>query len=92
MIKPYLKMMGLLDEGLEDFEYKAVVEATKALRSGVRLKDEIWLTYFENPKTGAEEGFMNYLLMGDRGFTVPEMFELMSEADLEFVSIVGWRH
>lgn len=90
--KALFEMMGLLDEGPKDLEYQAVVETMKALKAGVRLRDETWSSQYEDPKTGPEAVFMNYLLMGDRGFTVPEMFELLSEADLEFISMVNWRH
>jgi len=31
---------------------------------------------------------MNYLLQGDKGFTITEY---CSEADLEFISMVNWR-
>jgi hypothetical protein len=32
----------------------------------------------------------NYLLQGDKGYTIPEMFSALKAADLEFISMVDW--
>jgi len=34
---------------------------------------------------------MNYLLQGDKGFTITELFAALKAADLEFISMVNWR-
>jgi hypothetical protein len=34
---------------------------------------------------------MNHLLIGDKGFTIPELFNMLEQSDLEFVSMVEWR-
>ncbi len=33
---------------------------------------------------------MNYLLLEDKGFTIPEVFSLFRGAELEFISMVNW--
>ncbi len=33
---------------------------------------------------------MNFLLQGDKGYTVPEMFSALLASDLEFVGMVNW--
>ncbi len=34
----------------------------------------------------------NYLLRGDKGYTIPEMSEFIEYANLDFLSMVNWRH
>jgi hypothetical protein len=34
---------------------------------------------------------MNFLLYGDKGYTIPQMFEMLEESNLEWVGMVNWR-
>lgn len=34
---------------------------------------------------------VNYLFVGDKGCTIPEVFAMLRGADLEFISMVAWR-
>lgn len=87
------KYMGLMDSNPEAFEEEAVVETMKALQDGVRLKAETWNKANETiePEKLQQVLAMNFLFIGDTGFTIPDMFDLIRQADLDFVSMVNWR-
>jgi 2-polyprenyl-3-methyl-5-hydroxy-6-metoxy-1,4-benzoquinol methylase len=86
------KMLGLMDEGAKESEHQAVIEAMQALKDQVLLKRETWGPEDENPESSPISIGMNHLLMGDQGFTIPELFNMLEKSDLEFVSMVEWRH
>lgn len=82
------KTMGLMNETPGDLEIEIVRETMEA------LQDEIWLKAFAwNADRAKDEGWIlaNYLLLGDKGCSVPELFALLRAADLEFISMVAWR-
>lgn len=83
------KMMGLMDENPGELEVSIVRDMMKALKKGVRLKASTWRTDKEDK---SEFFMMNYLFQEDKGFIIPEMFSAMKTADLEFISMVNWRH
>lgn len=82
-------LMGLMDENPEDFEIELSIETLKALKPTVQLKQAV------QPRGGGEDfkGFalVNLLLQGDKGYTVPELFDGLRQADLEFISMVNWQ-
>ncbi|MBI4782978.1 MAG: class I SAM-dependent methyltransferase [Oscillatoriophycideae cyanobacterium NC_groundwater_1537_Pr4_S-0.65um_50_18] len=88
------KLMGLMDDSPKEFEEEAVIETMNALRNTARLRVETWNGKFtpETPPEKVKEVLaMNHLFVGDRGFTIPELFGLLEEADLEFISMTNWR-
>jgi SAM-dependent methyltransferase len=82
------KLMGLMDENPQELEIELVRDTMKALKDQVFLKASTWRLKFE---TDGEQILVNYLLHGDKGYTIPEMFSALRAADLEFVSMVNWR-
>ncbi|GAB4188570.1 MAG: class I SAM-dependent methyltransferase [Coleofasciculaceae cyanobacterium] len=82
------KMMGLMDDNPREQEIEMVRETMQALKDGVGLKVNTW-----EPRREDDEQWylMNYLLQGDRGFTVPELFSALRASELEFISMVNWR-
>ena len=85
------KMMGLMDSNPEDLEIELALETLKALKNGVDLKAKIWNPNYESEK-GKEAVLMNYLFQGDKGYTIPDLFAALRASDLEFISMVNWRH
>jgi 2-polyprenyl-3-methyl-5-hydroxy-6-metoxy-1,4-benzoquinol methylase len=85
------KLMGLMDESPKDAEYEAVIETMKSLKTATKLKAETWGAGYEHAEHSASLISMNHLFVGDRGFTVPELFEMLEQSDLEFLSMVNWR-
>lgn len=83
------KMMGLLDEPPQEFEVELVREMMRALRDEVILKQKVWDNSFDQEPNLA---LLNHLLPGDKGYTIKEMFAALKESDLEFISMVDWRH
>jgi ubiquinone/menaquinone biosynthesis C-methylase UbiE len=83
------KMMGLMDENPGELEVGIVRDLMKSLKDNVQLKSQTWKTKHEHNE---EWFFMNYLFQRDKGFTIPELFQALQGADLEFVSMVNWRY
>lgn len=82
------KVMGLMDETPEEFEIGLVRDTMNALKDQVELKAITWKPELEKDE---ERILANYLLQGDNGFTIPDMFSALRAANLEFVSMVNWR-
>ncbi len=83
------KMMGLMDGNPGDLEISIVRDTMKALKDPVQIKA---MTWSEDKENNPELLMMNYLLQEDKGYTIPEMFAAIETSDLEFISMVNWRH
>ncbi len=83
------RMMGLMDDNPTDLEIDLTGEIMEALKDQVLLKSQ---TY--NPETSKEKQWvlMNYLLQGDKGYTIPDLFSALRNSDLELISMVKWRN
>ncbi|MFP4008285.1 MAG: class I SAM-dependent methyltransferase [Spirulinaceae cyanobacterium] len=81
-------MMGLMDDNPEDMEIDIVQEIFKSLKQETIMKSMVRIDV-ENPESKTDV-LMNYLLQGDRGYTVPELFAALSQANLEFISMVNF--
>jgi 2-polyprenyl-3-methyl-5-hydroxy-6-metoxy-1,4-benzoquinol methylase len=84
------KMLGLMNDNPGEFEAGVTIEIMQALKDDVSLKARSWKALYAQPENEASI-MMNYLLMGDKGFTIADLFELLRTADLDFVSMVNWR-
>jgi len=82
------KVMGLMDESPGDLEIELVREIMTALRDEVMLKKISWTSERGNSQ---EWILANYLLLGDKGCTVPEMFSALKAGNLELISMVNWQ-
>ena len=82
------KTMGLMNGSPGELEIEIVRETMEALQDEVGLKAFTW-----NSDLAQDEEWMmaNYLLVGDKGCTIPEVFAMLRGADLEFISMVAWR-
>ncbi|MEG4280324.1 methyltransferase domain-containing protein [Microcoleus sp. MON1_C1] len=83
------RMMGLMDENPQEMEIQLTRDIMNALKDDVRLKVTTW---DGNLAEKEQSILMNYLFQGDKGYTISEMFAALRVADLEFVSMVNWRH
>ncbi|WP_425217775.1 class I SAM-dependent methyltransferase [Tumidithrix helvetica] len=81
------KFLGLTEECSQETSVATIREILESLDDSTVIKRVTWL---ESVKTD-EAILMNFLLEGDRGFTVPEMFELIRNANLEFLGMVNER-
>ena len=82
------KAMGLMNGSPGEVEIEIVRETMEALRDEIGLKAAGW-----NADFAQDEGWImvNYLFVGDKGCTIPEVFAMLRGADLEFISMVAWR-
>ena len=85
------KMMGLMDDNPDDLEVELVIEVMKSLKDSVDLKQKAWKPEMETLES-KESILMNHMIQGDRGFTIPDVFSMLNASDLEFVSMLRWRH
>lgn len=84
------KMMGLMDANPGNLEIGIVIETMQALKNDVYLKSGTWKSSYAE-KEEQERVLMNYLLQGDTGYTISDVFTALKVADLKFISMVNWR-
>ena len=96
----FFKFTGIFDE-----ETATALSLTKEtltnLKNTIRMKS-YYQDYADNKlkTTGSQSKekmldewiFVNYLLRSDKGYTIPELFDFLNDADLDFLSMVNWRH
>ncbi|MGG6268603.1 class I SAM-dependent methyltransferase [Leptolyngbya sp. AN10] len=82
-------LMGLMDGNPEDLEIEIAIDILKALKPNVQLKQTL------RPSAEGENRnewvLMNLLFQEDKGYTIPDLFDGLRRADLEFVSMVNWQ-
>ncbi|MBD2179890.1 class I SAM-dependent methyltransferase [Planktothrix sp. FACHB-1355] len=81
------KMLGFMDETPGQLEIEQAREIMNALKNHVSLKAN---TRVLDDEMDDEWYLMNYLFQGDKGYTIPEIFEALRAADLEFINMVNW--
>lgn len=84
-------IIGLTESNPGDLEVEIALETMKSLKDGVDLKSKTWQPAYEG-EGGKQSVLMNYLLQSDNGFTIPEMFSMLRTSNLEFISMINWRH
>ena len=84
----FFKSIGLMDDNPQELEIELVRETMRSLKDGVLLKARTWKSEFE---ADSQPVISNYLLQGDKGYAIPEVFSALKTADLEFISMVHWR-
>jgi ubiquinone/menaquinone biosynthesis C-methylase UbiE len=85
------KRLGILDEGQSDEAVQTVVQTMRSLKKDTWLKLMAWKSEWEQP---AHQGqiLVNHLLLGDKGYTIPDLFAMLESAHLDFISMVNWRY
>ncbi|NJO42192.1 MAG: class I SAM-dependent methyltransferase [Cyanobacteria bacterium RU_5_0] len=87
------KFIGLFDNNPQEFEEEAVIATMNALKDNVKLKMQTWRSSEKKtPEAMKEFLAMNLLFVGDTGYTIPDLFQMVEQADLEFLTMVNWRH
>jgi 2-polyprenyl-3-methyl-5-hydroxy-6-metoxy-1,4-benzoquinol methylase len=84
-------LLGLTAQSPGDLEMDLVIETMQALKDTTRIKVWTWSPEWATPKH-RQQILSNYLLVGDKGFTIPDMFSLLNASGLNFLSMVNWRH
>jgi 2-polyprenyl-3-methyl-5-hydroxy-6-metoxy-1,4-benzoquinol methylase len=82
------RMMGLMDNAPTEFEAGVVREIFAGLKPGIDLKDRGWAQELEEDDYNI---LANYSLVGDRGYTLEEVFTMLATANLQLISMVNWK-
>lgn len=85
------QLMGLMDGNPEEMEMQVVKDIMTALKDGVDLKKRTWRPAY-NEENSTELLLANHLLVGDKGSTMADVFDYLDAANLDFITMVNWRH
>jgi 2-polyprenyl-3-methyl-5-hydroxy-6-metoxy-1,4-benzoquinol methylase len=84
------ELMGLFHEHAGETEETLVRETMNAMPSWVDLKAKTWTSEADG-EVSNQVIRMNYLLQGDKGYTIPELFDMLSAANLSLIEMVNWQ-
>ncbi|MBD2395645.1 class I SAM-dependent methyltransferase [Cyanobacterium aponinum FACHB-4101] len=88
--------LGLFDNNPEDFEIDIVAETMQNLHPNTILKRYAGGIFnkgnadLSSEKT-KENILMNYLIQNDKGYTIPQVFEILQASGLQFLAMTNWR-
>ena len=86
----FSRLLGFLDRNPTEDEYQQIYAIMEALGDGTLLKANTW-----SPSDKSLGFFLaNYAIQEDKGFTIPEVFQMLRGSNLEFVSMINpadWR-
>ncbi|MEB3293128.1 MAG: class I SAM-dependent methyltransferase, partial [Synechococcales bacterium] len=83
----FFNQLGLMEGPPTEQDIALVRGTMKCLEPQVQLKNFGWNAGFEE---NDEAILANYLLKGDKGWTLPEFFQALRATGLEFISMVNW--
>ncbi len=83
-----MRLLGLMESAPTEFEHRMLREWMDALKNETFMKKAIWQEKYRND---AEYLNSNYLLQGDKGFAIPDMFSMLESAGLHFLGMVDSR-
>jgi 2-polyprenyl-3-methyl-5-hydroxy-6-metoxy-1,4-benzoquinol methylase len=86
-VQKFFRELGLMAGAPQDSEIALVRQTMNNLKDAVFVKSNSWLPIFADDD---ERILANYLLKGDKGWTIPEFFAALQAANLEFISMVNW--
>jgi len=84
------KQLGCLEGAITHDEIDLVRQTMRSLQDWVVTKQKLWNRSPEL-ETDPEMVMANFLLRGDKGYTIKDFSALLRQADLEFISMVNWR-
>lgn len=89
-VQALFKRLGCLEDAQTEEEVAIVRQTMSALNNWVATKKHLWN---QNPELDRdpEKVVANFLLRGDKGYTLPQFSALLQQANLEFISMVNWR-
>lgn len=82
------KLMGLQDNSPQQQEIEMVRGTMAAMGDRVALKTQTWEEDYYQDNEGV---LCNFLLVGDKGYTMPQTLAMLEMAELELFSMVDWR-
>ena len=90
----FLDLIGLMDDDAEEIAVPITIEIMKALNPLVDLKRYAWQGEYEVINDNNKNGFLlsNHLMKEDKGYRVSDLFRALEASELDFLSMVNWRH
>lgn len=90
------KKMGLFEENPGDFEIQTVADTMKNLKKNILLRMNSGRLFDdENIDLTSEKIkqhiLMNQLIQNDKGYNIPQIFTILKESNLYFLSMINWR-
>lgn len=88
------KFIGLMDSAPGALEAEVVTETMTSLKPVVRLRDETWERRGYDsisPDDLRERIATNFLLLSDKGYSIPDLFAMLEQSQLRLISMVNWR-
>ena len=82
------KLMGLQANSPQEREIEMVRGTMAAMIDRAYLKSQTWEPNYYQDNEGV---LCNFLLVGDKGYTIPETLGMLETAELELFSMVDWR-
>ncbi|ELS33690.1 MULTISPECIES: class I SAM-dependent methyltransferase [Pseudanabaena] len=79
------RFLGLMDDSPSDIEFSLLREIMNSLDDRVMLKELTWKASSDDTTLS-----VNYLLQEDKGYTILQMFEIIRDSELEFISMTNW--
>ncbi len=83
------RILGLMDGSPGEKEAATVSAFMRALAPETDLRRKAWTTHFESANA-TEHILMNFLLPYDKGSTIDDLFLILKNANLDFISMVNW--
>ncbi len=84
------RLLGLLNDDSGEFEAAIAVEIMDDLQDEIDLKAQTWQTMqTESEATKLCFVLRDFLVQGDKGHSIPEMFDLLDAAGLNWISMVN---
>jgi 2-polyprenyl-3-methyl-5-hydroxy-6-metoxy-1,4-benzoquinol methylase len=85
------KLLGLMNGNPDDLEVEIARETFESLKNEIDLKVKVWQNPAQRGDVNEKDWVLaNYLLQGDKGYTIADLFAALRVADLEFISMVNW--
>ncbi|MBW4538554.1 MAG: class I SAM-dependent methyltransferase [Myxacorys chilensis ATA2-1-KO14] len=84
----FFKLVGLMEGASCESDVELVRQTMRNLKNDVFIKTTAWRPIFE---TDDERLLVNHLLQGDKGWTLPQFFQALDAAELEFINMSDWR-
>jgi 2-polyprenyl-3-methyl-5-hydroxy-6-metoxy-1,4-benzoquinol methylase len=83
----FFKEINIFHETAGAEEIEMIKNIFNCLRDDVLIKAK---TIDPHTELSGESVRMNFMIQGDRGFTIPQIFELLRGANLEFIQVLEW--
>ncbi|MCW6037213.1 class I SAM-dependent methyltransferase [Spirulina subsalsa FACHB-351] len=91
-LQKFFSMLGFMDKNIDDNDIDVALQVIHSLQDNVPAKKTTWSPNYEKDPAVKKEFFLcNYLLKGDKGYNINQMFDLLRQSDLEFIRMVDWR-